>query len=118
MGRRRIARHAGGRGKGAVPDEWSWIWLRTGVKFRPQNPAAVRNRQPASRRLAARNPYTQMKNIDLSFKIVVAVVLAGVVIAFASPGPASKATAAAPTKPAVAAHASADSTATSANSTE
>lgn len=49
-----------------------------------------RNTEPGQMRHTARNPHPLMKNIDYSFKILVAVVIAGVVVAFAGPDPAAK----------------------------
>lgn len=67
--------------------------------------------------MPACNPSTQMKNTDYSFKIVVAVVLAGVVVAFASPGRASKPAAGAEAKPAPV-HAAADASEAATSATE
>ena len=58
-----------------------------------------------------------MKNTENSFKLVVAVVLAGVVIAFASPSHASKPAPSAAAKP-VPAHASTDAGDAHASATE
>lgn len=68
--------------------------------------------------MPACNPNTQMKNTDYSFKIVAAVVLAGVVVAFASPAPVTKPAASHDVAPPAVVHAAADLTDTHAAPTE
>ena len=68
----------------AAPDETRGIWLQAGRNFSPVYSAAVCNWSGPVMRLAARIHLTHMKN-DYSFKLVTAIVFAGVIVAFFSP---------------------------------
>lgn len=83
------AARAVGRGKyAAAADEASAKWLQSWRKFASVNSGEFRNYRVGSRRPCARNQTRPMKN-DPTFKLVAAIIFAGVIVAFFSPNPTS-----------------------------